>query len=111
MSAVIPKFAAQAIRKVYDLGWKPTFFLSMPGNSDGAVMGPAGPEKGIGISGHPLQRSTRRAVWQDTPDYKEGLAWMKKIIHLAISATPSPSSVIVPPADGDHHAPAAGATT
>src|SRR5207342_3623222 len=35
VSAVIPKFAAQAIRKVSDLGWKPTFFLSMTGNSVG----------------------------------------------------------------------------
>ena len=27
LTAAIPKFAAQAIRKVYDIGWKPTHFL------------------------------------------------------------------------------------
>jgi branched-chain amino acid transport system substrate-binding protein len=26
--AAIPKFAAQAIRKVHDLDWKPLFFMS-----------------------------------------------------------------------------------
>ena len=28
LTGAIPKFAAQAIRKVYDIGWKPTHFLS-----------------------------------------------------------------------------------
>jgi branched-chain amino acid transport system substrate-binding protein len=46
LTAAIPKFAAQAIRKVYDIGWKPTQFLTSVSNSVGAVMRPAGPEKG-----------------------------------------------------------------
>ena len=33
LTAAIPKFAAQAIRKVYDLGWKPTHFLTNISNS------------------------------------------------------------------------------
>ncbi len=28
LTAAIPKFAAQAIRKVYDIGWKPMHFLT-----------------------------------------------------------------------------------
>ena len=28
VTAAIPKFAAQAIRKIYDIGWKPTHFLT-----------------------------------------------------------------------------------
>jgi branched-chain amino acid transport system substrate-binding protein len=47
--AAIPKFAAQAIRKVHDLDWKPLFFLSEVSASVGAVMKPAGPENAIGI--------------------------------------------------------------
>ena len=47
--AAIPKFAAQAIRKVHDLNWKPMFFMSNVAISVGAVMTPAGPENGIGI--------------------------------------------------------------
>ena len=78
VSAVIPKFAAQAIRKVSDLGWKPTFFLSMTGNSVGAVMRPAGPEKGVGIISASFYKDPTDEQWQGTPDYKEWLAWMKK---------------------------------
>ncbi|MBV8968000.1 MAG: ABC transporter substrate-binding protein [Verrucomicrobia bacterium] len=47
--AASPKFAAQAIRKVHDLDWKPLFFLSYTSASIGAVINPAGPENAIGI--------------------------------------------------------------
>jgi branched-chain amino acid transport system substrate-binding protein len=74
----IPKFAAQAIRKVYDLGWKPTNFLISVSNSVAAVMRPAGPEKGIGIISAAYVKDPTDPQWQDTPEYKEWLAWMKK---------------------------------
>jgi branched-chain amino acid transport system substrate-binding protein len=74
----IPKFAAQAIRKVYDLGWKPTYFLVSVANSVAAVMRPAGPEKGIGIISTAYVKDPTDPQWQDTPEYKEWLAWMKK---------------------------------
>ena len=35
--AATPKFAAQAIRKVHDLGWKPMFFMTNVSISVGAV--------------------------------------------------------------------------
>ena len=46
LTAAIPKFAAQAIRKVYDIGWRPTHFLTSVSNSVGTVMKSAGLEKG-----------------------------------------------------------------
>ena len=46
--AATPKFAAQAIRKVYDIGWKPLQFLTNVSSSIASVMMPAGPEKGVG---------------------------------------------------------------
>ena len=49
VAAPIPKFAAQLIRKVYDLNWKPMFFMSNVAISVGATMTPAGPEKSIGM--------------------------------------------------------------
>ena len=49
LTGAIPKFAAQAIRKVYDIGWKPVHFLSNVSISVGGVMQPAGLEKGLGI--------------------------------------------------------------
>ncbi|HEX4172199.1 MAG TPA: ABC transporter substrate-binding protein [Acetobacteraceae bacterium] len=47
--AGIPKFAAQAIRKVYDLNWKPTFLMTNVSISVGGVITPAGPEKAVGM--------------------------------------------------------------
>jgi branched-chain amino acid transport system substrate-binding protein len=49
LTVAAPKFAAQAIRKVFDIGWKPTHFMANISASIKAVMQPAGLEKGIGI--------------------------------------------------------------
>ena len=78
LTAAIPKFAAQAIRKVYDIGWKPTHFLTNVSASVGAVMRPAGLEKCIGIITAGYLKEPTDQQWQDTPEYKEWLAWMKK---------------------------------
>jgi branched-chain amino acid transport system substrate-binding protein len=74
----IPKFAAQMIRKVYDIGWKPTQFLASVSNSVGAVMRPAGVEKGVGIISAAYVKDPTDPQWQDTPEYKDWLTWMKK---------------------------------
>ncbi len=47
--AAIPKFAAQAIRKVHDMKWQPLFMMTNVAISVGAVMRPAGPENAIGM--------------------------------------------------------------
>ena len=78
LTAAIPKFAAQAIRKVYDIGWKPTHFLTTVSNSVGLVLQPAGLEKGVGIISAGYLKDPTDPQWQDTPEYKEWLAWMKK---------------------------------
>ena len=43
INVAIPKFAAQAIRKIYDIGWKPIHILNNVSSSVGQVMRPAGP--------------------------------------------------------------------
>ncbi len=78
LTAATIKFAALAIRKAYDVGWKPTQFLSYVSNSVGAVMRPAGLEKGVGIISSAFDKDPTDPQWQDTPEYKEWLAWMKK---------------------------------
>jgi len=78
LTAAVPKFAAQAIRKVYDIGWKPTHFVGYPSSSIGGVMKPAGVEKSIGIiSGTPFKDGTD-PQWRDTPEFKDWQAWMQK---------------------------------
>jgi branched-chain amino acid transport system substrate-binding protein len=78
LTVAIPKFAAQAIRKVYDIGWKPTHFLTSVSNSVGTVMKSAGPEKGVGIISAAFAKDPTDPQWQGTPEYKDWLAFMKK---------------------------------
>jgi branched-chain amino acid transport system substrate-binding protein len=78
LTAATPKFAAQAIRKVFDIGWKPTHFLTNVSISVGSVIQPAGLEKSIGIISAGYYKDPTDPEWQDTPDYNEWLAWMKK---------------------------------
>jgi len=44
-----PKFAAQSIRKVADIGWKPLHFVNNVASSIGAVLTPAGLDKSTGL--------------------------------------------------------------
>jgi branched-chain amino acid transport system substrate-binding protein len=78
LTAAVPKFAAQVIRKVYDIGWRPTHFLTSVSSSVGSVMRPAGPEKGIGVFSAAYLKEPTDPQWQNTPEYKEWSAWMKK---------------------------------
>lgn len=61
----IPKFAAQAIRKVYDLNWKPTFFMTNVAISVGTVMQPAGPEKAVGMLSTQYFKDPTDPSWKD----------------------------------------------
>jgi len=78
LTAATPKLAVQAIRKIYEIGWKPMHFLTNVSVSVKAVMQPAGPEKAIGIISAGYLKEPTDPRWQDTPEYKEWLAWMKK---------------------------------
>jgi branched-chain amino acid transport system substrate-binding protein len=78
LTAATPKFAAQTVRKVYDIGWKPTHFLNSVGNSVGTVMKPAGLGKGVGVISATHVKDPTDPQWQDTPEYKEWLAFMNK---------------------------------
>jgi branched-chain amino acid transport system substrate-binding protein len=76
--AAIPKFAAQAIRKVHDLNWKPMFFMSNVSISVGAVMTPAGPENGVGILSAAYLKDSSDPTWKDDPGMSEWRAFMNK---------------------------------
>jgi branched-chain amino acid transport system substrate-binding protein len=78
VTAAIPKFAAQAIRKIYDIGWKPTHFLTNVSISVKAVMQPAGVEKAVGVISAAFLKEPTDPRWQDTPEYNAWLTWMRK---------------------------------
>jgi branched-chain amino acid transport system substrate-binding protein len=78
LTAAIPKFTTLAIRKVFDIGWRPTQFVNSVSTSVGSVMKPAGTEKSTGVMSATYTKDPSDPRWQDTPEYKEWLAWMKK---------------------------------
>jgi branched-chain amino acid transport system substrate-binding protein len=78
LTAAIPKFAAQAIRKVYDIGWKPAHFLTNVSISVGSVIRPAGPEKAVGIISASYGKDPTDPQWQNETEYRDWLAWMQK---------------------------------
>jgi branched-chain amino acid transport system substrate-binding protein len=73
-----PKFAAQAIRKAYDIGWKPTHYLNNVSTSPGAVLKPAGFEKSVGLISTTYLKDQTDAQWKNDPAIKEWEAFMKK---------------------------------
>jgi branched-chain amino acid transport system substrate-binding protein len=73
-----PKFAAQAIKKAAELGWKPTHYLNSVSNAVGSVMTPAGLENGIGIFTAAYIKDPTDPQFQKGKEYDDWLAWMKK---------------------------------
>ena len=73
-----PKFAAQAIRKAYDTGWKPLQYLNAVSASVGAVLAPAGLDKSAGIISSTYLKDPSDKQWADDPGIKEWIAFMKK---------------------------------
>ena len=75
-----PKAAAQAIRKVADLGWKPAHYLANVSASVAAVLKPAGFENSTGIITAAYLKDSTDPQWANDADFKEWQAWMKKYL-------------------------------
>jgi len=67
-----PKFAAQAIRKMAEIGWKPLHFLNNTTVSVGAVMKPAGFDASQGIISSIYLKDPTDPQWKDDPGIR---AW------------------------------------
>lgn len=76
--ASTPKFAAQAIKKVADLGWKPVHILDINATSVGAVMKPAGLENSKGIISVNYGKDPLDPMWKDDAGMKKYFAFMAK---------------------------------
>lgn len=86
ITAATPKWAAQSIRKIADLDWKPLHFLSNASASVGAVIRPAGAEKAIGIVSAAYFKDPNDPTWADEPGMNEWRAFMKKYMPTADTA-------------------------
>ncbi|GGC59577.1 ABC transporter substrate-binding protein [Chelatococcus reniformis] len=73
-----PKFAAQGIRKISEVGWKPMHILANVSSSVGAVFKPAGFENGQGILSATFGKDPTDPQWKDAPDVKEWEAFLDK---------------------------------
>ncbi len=83
LTAATPKFAAQVIRKVADMNWKPLHLLTDVSISVGAVMEPAGPEKGIGIVSATYYKDPSDPTWKTDPGIVQWRAIMQKYLPSA----------------------------
>jgi branched-chain amino acid transport system substrate-binding protein len=65
-----PKFAAQAIKKNAEIGWKPAHFLNNVSASIGSVIKPAGFENAQDIISSAYLKDTSDPQWKDDPGMK-----------------------------------------
>jgi branched-chain amino acid transport system substrate-binding protein len=69
-----PKFAAQAIRKSDEIGWKPLFLINLVSTSVASTIVPAGPEKAVGIVAATMFKDPGDKKWADDA----GMKWYRE---------------------------------
>ncbi len=73
-----PKFGAQVIRKVGELGWKPNFYIVSVSSSQGTVLEPAGLQYSTGLITAMALKLAGDPTWDNDPGMIEFLAFMKQ---------------------------------
>ena len=74
----VPKFAAQAIRKLWDINWKPLHIMTSVSVSIAGTLKPAGLDKSVGIVSMGYIKDPNDPRWDDDPGMKGWRAWMEK---------------------------------
>ncbi len=74
----IPKFAVQAIKKSYDIGWKPLHFLNNVSSSLSSVLKPAGLDASRGLITALYMKEITDPQWKNDKAYLDWVAFMKK---------------------------------
>ena len=75
-----PKFAAQAIRKLPEIGWAPLHIMSRAGSSIGAVLRVGGLHNARGLISIAWNKDASDPRWADDPEVKEYLAFLKRYV-------------------------------
>ena len=78
VTAATPKFAAQMIRKIYDLGWKPLHMITNVSASVAAVITPAGPVRAVGLVTAAYLKEASDPDWKDEAGMNEWRAFMRQ---------------------------------
>ena len=74
----IPKFAVQAIKKVHDIGWKPTHYLNNVSSSLATVLKPAGLEASKDLITALYMKEVTDPQWRNDKGFTDWVAFMKK---------------------------------
>jgi ABC-type branched-subunit amino acid transport system substrate-binding protein len=77
-SATTPKQAAQAIKKIAEIGWKPVQIVDINATSVGAVMKPAGLDAAKGVISVNYGKDPLDPTWKDDAGLKRYLDFMAK---------------------------------
>jgi branched-chain amino acid transport system substrate-binding protein len=72
-----PKFAALAIRKAAEMGWKPVHYLNSVSSGVGSVLTPAGPAHAVGVISATYYKDPSDPQFHQDKAYQDWLAWMK----------------------------------
>ena len=75
-----PKFGAQTIKKVGELGWKPTMIIANVSASTATVMKPAGFDNAQGVISAAYAKDSTDPQWNDDPGMKEFKAFLAKYV-------------------------------
>ncbi len=75
---IVPRFAAQAIRRVHDMGWRPMMFMTNVSISASVVIQPAGPEKAVGLITSDFRKDQSDPAWANDPGMTEWRDFMKR---------------------------------
>jgi len=78
LSITTPKFAAQAIKKLAEIEWKPLHIVSNVSASVGSVIKPAGFENSQGILSAAYFKDVTDPQWENDPGMKNFLAFLQK---------------------------------
>jgi branched-chain amino acid transport system substrate-binding protein len=78
ISVTTPKFAAQAIKKLAEIDWKPMHIVSNVSSSVGGVIKPAGFENSQGILSAAYAKDGADPQWDNDPGMKNFFAFLAK---------------------------------
>jgi branched-chain amino acid transport system substrate-binding protein len=78
MNVATPKFAAQAIRKIAELDWRPMHLITTVSNAVGSVLDPAGLQNSKGILSTAYMKDPTDSSWKDDPALAEWDSFMRK---------------------------------
>jgi branched-chain amino acid transport system substrate-binding protein len=75
-----PKFAAQALKKSYEIGWKPLTIINVVSSSVSATLQPVGLEKVVGVISSAFFKDPNDPKWSDDAGMKTYHAFFEKYL-------------------------------